>query len=317
VLKQRIHGCVRRLAGWLEAGVTGAARDLTAEREQCQRREAQQARLISELIAARDALEAERDQLKAHCQRIDRELAACVARATELERERNDLRIQLMPNDELSAKMRSEWDIRAAENALHYTNTAEKEWSLDEYFASGEANVREQISTDLANICQGDDPACMRVLEIGCGAGRITRALARMFGEVHGVDISGEMLRRARNHLAGCDNVFLHQTSGLDLSVVPPAAFDFAFSYIVFQHIPAKEVVENYIRDTGRLLKSGRLFKFQVQGYPAAGAEVADTWLGACFTAAEMYTIAERHGFELRHHHGEGTQDFWLWFFKR
>ena len=33
-------------------------------------------------------------------------------------------------------------------------------------------------------------------IEIGCGAGRITRALARLFGEVHGVDISGEMVCR-------------------------------------------------------------------------------------------------------------------------
>ncbi len=33
----------------------------------------------------------------------------------------------------------------------------------------------------------------MRVLEIGCGAGSITRALARLFGEVHAVDVSGEM----------------------------------------------------------------------------------------------------------------------------
>jgi len=34
----------------------------------------------------------------------------------------------------------------------------------------------------------------MRVLEIGCGAGRLTRALAKLFGEVHGVDVSGEMV---------------------------------------------------------------------------------------------------------------------------
>ena len=50
----------------------------------------------------------------------------------------------------------------------------------------------------MINICQGKDPKQMRVLEIGCGAGRVTRALASVFGEVYAVDISGEMVRQAR-----------------------------------------------------------------------------------------------------------------------
>lgn len=290
-------------------------------------------------------LESERDELAGHCRRLDAELAdghqrereqtrlitqlravqeeklknydALLVRVAALERERNELFVRLMPAAELSAKMRAEWDSRAAENALYYTNNAATDWNIEEYFASGEANVREQIGTDLANICQGSDPAKMRMLEIGCGAGRMTRALARVFGEVHGVDVSGEMLRLAARHLAGFDNVFLHQTNGLDLQLVPSLPFDFAFSYIVFQHVPARQVIENYIRDVGRLLKPGRLFKFQVQGRLAEGAEAADTWLGACFTVREMSAIADRHGFELRHWHGENTQYFWLWFFKR
>ena len=40
----------------------------------------------------------------------------------------------------------------------------------------------------------------MSVLEIGCGAGRLTRALANFFGEVYAVDISGEMVKRAVRH---------------------------------------------------------------------------------------------------------------------
>ena len=43
----------------------------------------------------------------------------------------------------------------------------------------------------------------MRVLEIGCGAGRLTRALANFFGEVHAVDISGEMVAQARKRSGG------------------------------------------------------------------------------------------------------------------
>src|SRR5690349_1764000 len=94
--------------------------------------------------------------------------------------------------DQQLEKMRADWDQRARENARHYVNTANTQWTDEEFFASGERTVGEEILTDMGNICQGKQPADMRVLEIGCGAGRVTKALAKLFGEVHGVDVSGE-----------------------------------------------------------------------------------------------------------------------------
>ena len=52
----------------------------------------------------------------------------------------------------------------------------------------------------------------------------------------------------------------------MDLSVLPDLEFDFAFSSIVFQHIPSRDIIENYVREVHRLLRPGALFKFQVQG---------------------------------------------------
>ncbi len=69
-------------------------------------------------------------------------------------------------------KMREDWDQRARENARHYVNTANTAWTDEEFFASGERTVAEEILTDMGNICQGKAPGEMRVLEIGCGAGR-------------------------------------------------------------------------------------------------------------------------------------------------
>ena len=68
--------------------------------------------------------------------------------------------------------MRRDWDERARENARFYVNTETTDWTDDEFFASGERTVAEEILTDMINICQGKDPKQMRVLEIGCGAGR-------------------------------------------------------------------------------------------------------------------------------------------------
>jgi ubiquinone/menaquinone biosynthesis C-methylase UbiE len=214
-------------------------------------------------------------------------------------------------------RMRQDWDRRARENARYYVNTANREWTDEEFFQSGERTVAEEILTDMINICQGKDPKQMRVLEIGCGAGRVTRALAKVFGEVHGVDISGEMVAQAATALADYPAAHVYQNNGTDLSVLPDLEIDFAFSSIVFQHIPSREIIENYVREVNRVLRPGGLFKFQVQGDVSLVTAPEDTWLGVPFSDDEAVAMAERCGFEPRYRHGAGGQYFWLWFFKK
>ena len=218
-------------------------------------------------------------------------------------------------NEQLE-KMREDWDQRARENARFYVNTANAEWTDEEFFASGERTVAEEILTDMGNICQGKPTEQMRVLEIGCGAGRVTRALARLFGEVHAVDVSGEMIHLAREALRGRPNASVYQNNGKDLTVVPEREFDFAFSTIVFQHIPSRDIIENYVREVHRLLRPGALFKFQVQGDSTLQTQPDDTWLGVPFSERQAVDMAYRCGFDPRYRHGAGGQYFWLWFFK-
>ncbi|MCC6859038.1 MAG: methyltransferase domain-containing protein [Bryobacterales bacterium] len=230
-------------------------------------------------------------------------------------------------------KMRRDWDERARENARYFVNTAREDWTDQEFFRSGESTVREEILTDMGNICQGQDPKRMTVLEIGCGAGRVTRALAQVFGKVYGVDVSGEMIRRARQALRGVRNARVLRNNGADLTVLDgplrswhrylpgplgprPPQFDFAFSTIVFQHIPSREVIENYVAEVHRVLRPGALFKFQVQGDASVEHSPEDTWHGVGFSDEEACAMARRHGFEPRYRHGAGGQYFWLWFFK-
>jgi SAM-dependent methyltransferase len=223
-----------------------------------------------------------------------------------------------MTLDEQLKKMQRDWDERARENARYYVNTEREQWTDDEFFRSGRRTVEEEILTDMINICQGKDPKQMKVLEIGCGAGRVTSALSELFGQVYGVDVSGEMIRQATQALASRPNVTLIQNNGTDLSLIPDSGtFDFAFSSIVFQHIPSRDVIENYVREVNRLLKPGALFKFQVQGDTSIESAPGDTWLGVAFSDAEAAAMGERCGFEPRHRHGAGQQYFWLWYFKR
>jgi len=225
-------------------------------------------------------------------------------------------------------RMRRNWERRARENARHYVVTGQDRWNDEEFYRSGAVTLEEEILNDLTNICQGKDPRQMRVLEIGCGAGRVTRAFAGYFGEVYAVDISREMVRQAREAVAGFPNAHIFHNNGKDLSAVgvawrkryglgQPLEMDFAFSFMVFQHIPSRTIIESYVREVHRLLRPGGLFKFQVQGAPHVEADEGHSWVGVAFSEKEARGLAERCGFELRYQYGAGDQYYWLWFFKK
>ncbi len=104
--------------------------------------------------------------------------------------------------------------------------------------------------------------------------------------------------------------------SAESLACLPDAAFDFAFSFIVFQHIPSQEVIWSYAKEVFRVLKPGALFKFQVQGSSLAAREVYDTWNGVPLSRFQAQQLATDSGFVLEKTGGEETQYFWLWFRK-
>jgi SAM-dependent methyltransferase len=222
-----------------------------------------------------------------------------------------------MASEDLVEKMRREWDARARENSRYYIVNSQKEWSDEEFAQSGTQSVAHYVLTDMGNVCQGKDPRAMRVLDFGCGEGRVTRALAAIFGEVEGVDISGEMVARARAQLSGLPNVRIHQTNGRDLDVLGDAMYDFAFCFSVFHHIPGKGLIENCIREVGKHLRPGCLFKFEVQGNLAMEAPPGDTWLGPPLSLDDIQKMAARTGFEARYNVGAGEESYWQWLFKQ
>jgi ubiquinone/menaquinone biosynthesis C-methylase UbiE len=213
--------------------------------------------------------------------------------------------------------MRSDWNDRAKENAQYYVANSTKDWDAKEFFRTGEINVANDVLPDMHSICGGRrSPLDLSALEIGCGVGRMTRMLARVFGRVTGVDISEEMIEQARRNTADLNNVNLVVGDGCSLSGLPDSSLDYAFSYIVFQHIPSYEVISSYCREVFRVLRPGSLFKFQVQGGTGIRNNHLDTWLGYPISPEAAVELAKESGFELEHQTGAGTQYFWLWFRK-
>jgi ubiquinone/menaquinone biosynthesis C-methylase UbiE len=96
-----------------------------------------------------------------------------------------------------------------------------------------------------------------KTLDVGCGAGRSTRFLRKLGFEAVGVDISEEMLRRARAIDADGD---YRLTPDGDLGQFADGTFDLALSAFPFDNIPTAERKIRLLREMARVLKpAGRI----------------------------------------------------------
>jgi cyclopropane fatty-acyl-phospholipid synthase-like methyltransferase len=198
--------------------------------------------------------------------------------------------------------MRADWDRRARENAAFYVCTTAAD-SVASFAASGERDLEEKVLDGLA-VSPG-----WKVIEIGCGMGRLVKPLSHRVARVVGVDLSEEMLRRAREYCAALPNVELLRTEGW-LGFLPSNSFDFVFSHIVFQHLPRKAYATRYFREAFRVLAPGGIFRVQVDGRSRQVFRrwIADSWSGVVFSASELRRRLERCGFRVTELRGEGTQ---------
>ena len=95
----------------------------------------------------------------------------------------------------------------------------------------------------------------LKILEIGCGAGRMTATLARRFGSVVAVDVAPKFIDMARIH-SRANNVDFRVLDGESLEPVANGKYDVVFAYEVFHYLEP-QVLRRYIADAHKLLKPG------------------------------------------------------------
>jgi ubiquinone/menaquinone biosynthesis C-methylase UbiE len=215
--------------------------------------------------------------------------------------------------------MKREWDDRARQDAKWFINTLRFQQSEEEFDQTGAFEVQRLVAVDLPLLTGRRDPKTLRLLEIGCGAGRMTRHLAAMFGEVVGVDVSGQMIHQARERLAEIGNVQLYETSGVDFPMLADESFDLILSAYVFQHVPSAAVIRSNLDDAWRTLKPGGVFRFQTNAITAFHFDELekDTWTGADFPEAELRRFAIEKNAQLISLVGAETQYCWTTLRKR
>jgi len=136
----------------------------------------------------------------------------------------------------------------------------DNQWKIEEFFATG----RETVDADVAYLQSKVTLAPQsRVLDFGCGVGRLSQALAGHFSDVHGVDVAEPMVELARQHNHHDERVTYHHNPASDLRLFPKGHFDLIYSVITLQHIPPP-LIRGYLAEFCRTCRPGGLIYFQL-----------------------------------------------------
>ena len=132
-------------------------------------------------------------------------------------------------------------------------------WTPEEFFENGR-----RYFADVVRQWQQYGAGADHCVEVGCGAGRITRQLARHFCRVSALDVSPAQLEIARRLLGSeGDNIEFSLVDGPRFPL-ENASCDAVFSCEVFQHLDPASALGSTLVEAHRVLQPGGTVCFQV-----------------------------------------------------
>lgn len=131
-------------------------------------------------------------------------------------------------------------------------------------YSLGTPEILQRVTAEIVGLFDGWGLLSLhqRILEIGCGIGRMQTALASRVTEVHGVDISPKMIEAARRRCVGLPNVHFSVSSGRDLAGFSAESFDLVLAVDSFPYIhqAGPQMVETHFHEAARVLVPGGEF---------------------------------------------------------
>jgi SAM-dependent methyltransferase len=149
----------------------------------------------------------------------------------------------------------------------------------------------------------------MRVLDLGCGIGRIAAALAPHTRSVLGLDVAPGMVAEARRrHTA--PNLRFDVTDGRSLAALPDAGFDLILAADTFPYLllAGPDIARSHIDDGARLLRPNGslvLLNLSYAPNPSADTDRVTAWAHTAGLRAELrdprpFRLWDAHAFVFR-----------------
>jgi nucleoside-diphosphate-sugar epimerase/ubiquinone/menaquinone biosynthesis C-methylase UbiE len=209
-------------------------------------------------------------------------------------------------------KTKKIWNEKGNENPDYYSNFYkhfDKDISSSQALSEGKADYARLVLADpLLRVSLGEMQN-KRVLDFGCGVGRITESFANDFGEVEGVDIAPSMLLEAGNRLKKVENVMFVEIDGEHLPY-KDNYFDFIFSNLTLQHVPGYDSLEIILEEMYRTLSHSGIAKIQLG--TGRGYKKWHWAAGVTYPIEEAEALAREIGFEIVDRQIENIDHFWL-----
>jgi len=219
------------------------------------------------------------------------------------------------------------WDRRAEEDAFFFVDNRMqyRRPDLECFWAEGERDLDRLLGAVGVSVDPGN-----RVLEIGCGVGRLTRVLSARARSVQALDVSERMLALAREHNPELANVEWVLGDGSTLADVESDSVDACVSHVVFQHIPDPAITLSYVVEIGRVLRPAGWAAFQISNDRAVhdgGSRIVAAkgrllaavglgprgqrdprWRGSMVELDDLRAAARKSSMRIERIVGEGTQ---------
>lgn len=184
-------------------------------------------------------------------------------------------------------------------NVLSWPDKRET-WTEEDFYAAG-ASDWEDFARHWAHYAGQLRGDCV---EIGCGVGRVTRCLEGVFARVTALDVSADMIAKARAVTGG--DVTFCQVDGAQIPLGDSQA-DALFSVHVMQHLENQAVLEAYIAEMARVLRPGATAMVHI---PVQGAPTPRPWRRV---QAELALRGSRRSLRAgRGHSTMRTNAYWL-----
>ena len=164
-------------------------------------------------------------------------------------------------------RIRADWTRLGADDPLWAVlvrpDARHGKWDPEAFLATG----RTEVAAALDRATQlGAQPGDRCALDFGCGAGRLSQALAAYADEVVGVDVSEPMLETARA-LDPEGRVRYMLNTAESLAFLETGSVDISYSSLVLQHLPPA-LARGYLAELVRVLRPGGLLVVQTATAP-------------------------------------------------